>query len=70
LGIHIVQKRLGVGLPVDIKLLDGLDSNPQADVSADNGRGVLVQVWDFHPSRLIQKEKKREASLTFAFVIG
>jgi hypothetical protein len=33
LGVHIVKKRLGVCLAIDgVQLLDGLNSNPQADL--------------------------------------
>jgi hypothetical protein len=70
LGVHIIHKRLGVGLPVDVKLLDGLNSNPERYLSPDNGGRVLVQVRDFHPSRLIEKEKEWITAFTLAFVIG
>src|SRR5215471_1479759 len=70
LGIHIVHKYLGVGLAVDFKLLDGLDGNPETDLSPDNGGRVFVKVGDFHPSRLIKEQKQGGAALPFAFVIN
>jgi hypothetical protein len=54
LGVHIVKKRLGVGLPVNVKLLDGLNGHPQADLPANNGGRVLVELGDSHPAGLIK----------------
>jgi hypothetical protein len=51
-------------------LLDGLDGNPQAYLSADNGGRVLVKVRDFHPSRLIKQQQEGVTALAFTFIIG